>query len=361
MEVVLVILVVIIIGLACTIGLLWKKATDNTPSALKEELDTLKGRHSTFETNVRKLETQNAALMKEKEMNAAELEGFRAKEKSLQTEHDRRLEQLDAAKASLEETRKRLIDADEDKKEHELEERDRKWKEHEKVVQNGLISACIRVGYPTYYKNTQLPDGFDGSLKPDGLIEFLGQYVIFDAKEARSEDLQASITTAAKSTAKKIKNNTSIYSTVFLVVPDFAWLTLKTTFYHEEGFDIHIIPPQMMDFVLQMFLKLSSYDFAEKLDPEDREKLVSTLSTLIYHVRMRNSYDLIVAEHGVEAIRSLDTLPEEWSDSIKSYVKKMRISAISTAELTKHAPIEAQTKKIAELTAPEAPVERLLK
>ena len=57
------------------------------------------------------------------------------------------------------------------------------WNEHEHVVVSQLTDLCAKPQLKfTTYDNTNLPDDFDGSIKPDFLIDFLGQYIIFDAK-----------------------------------------------------------------------------------------------------------------------------------------------------------------------------------
>lgn len=112
------------------------------------------------------------------------------------------------------------------------EERDRIWNEHENAVIATLSELCKQPHlHFTSYSNNNLPDEFDGKLKPDFLIDFLGQYVVFDAKASKAESLQTYINDAVKTTAEKIKKNGRIYPHVFLVVPTEAIGELKKLIY----------------------------------------------------------------------------------------------------------------------------------
>src|SRR3989344_6827621 len=92
---------------------------------------------------------------------------------------------------------------DEERQKKILEERYRMWNDHEQNVITQLIELCKKPEFAfAAFDNEHLPEEFDGSVKPDFLIAFINQYVVFDAKASRSENFQNSITTNVKKTAE---------------------------------------------------------------------------------------------------------------------------------------------------------------
>jgi hypothetical protein len=102
------------------------------------------------------------------------------------------------------------------------------------MVLSCLRDACQKshLGF-TLHDNTSLPAIF-AKYKPDAVIPFLGQYVVFDAKKSKS--IRTYIADQVKSTARKYKDIPEIYPTVFFVVPADELQELKTFSFLEEGF-----------------------------------------------------------------------------------------------------------------------------
>ena len=172
----------------------------------KEGKSTLSGQNKELYAQVTNLKAEKNSLIKENEKLQTQVTKTEAGREQKEKEHSQALQKLDEAKKSLEEERKRVIREDEERKKQELEERDRMWNEHEHVVVSQLTDLCAKPQLKfTTYDNTNLPDDFDGSIKPDFLIDFLGQYIIFDAKISRSDNFQNYIKTQVQSTVKKVK------------------------------------------------------------------------------------------------------------------------------------------------------------
>jgi len=149
----------------------------------KEGKSTLSGQNKELYAQVTNLKAEKNSLIKENEKLQTQVTKTEAGREQKEKEYSQALQKLDEAKKSLEEERKRVIREDEERKKQELEERDRMWNEHEHVVVSQLTDLCAKPQLKfTTYDNTNLPDDFDGSIKPDFLIDFLGQYIIFDAK-----------------------------------------------------------------------------------------------------------------------------------------------------------------------------------
>ena len=129
-----------------------------------------------------------------------------------------------------------------------------------------MKEVCIKPEYSfNFFENTNLPESFDWKFKPDFLIEFLWQYVIFDAKISKSAPIQNYINDQVKSTAKKIKssNNTNeIYPTIFFVIPQMDFEKMNKIAFYEDWFNFFVITPEFFEIVLMSFKKISIYENA---------------------------------------------------------------------------------------------------
>lgn len=183
------------------------------------------------------------------------------------------------------------------------------------------------------YTNSNLPESFDGKLKPDFMTGFLDQFVIFDAKISRSDNFQNYMATAVKSTATKIKGNNKIYNVVFLVVPTDAIGELKKLYYYEEGYSFFIISMEAIMPVLASLKKIQNYEFAEKMDPQERENIVDLIAEFDHYINFRNSMDIALAKHGISTLNKKDKLNVELQTEIDLKEKKMRIVKVNETDL----------------------------
>ncbi|EKD49825.1 MAG: hypothetical protein ACD_63C00038G0002 [uncultured bacterium] len=318
----------------------------------KARKDELIGKNKQMFAQLSKLEAANDELSKKTAK-------FEAEERKNKADLERQIDKLDTAKKNLETTEKRINKEDEERREMELKERDRIWAEHEDKVKLALNEICKRpeYGFETY-DNNNLPEGFDGKLKPDFMIEFLGQYMIFDAKTTKSDNLQTYISTNIKSTAAKIKGNNKIYNTVFFVVPTEAIELLKTVSYYEQGYTFFIVSPESLGPIIASFKKIKEYEFAEKMDPEDRENIVRVMAEFDSHIRDRNAMDLLIAERGVNILNEANRLPSDIKDELETKKAQIGVTGINKSDVKTLATSERQQKKIEELVNPKAKISK---
>lgn len=316
----------------------------------KKKRNELAGKGKSAFVQITKLDEENNHLKKE----LAKFEAGKSKDKA---DLERQIEQLDTAKKNFEDERKRIIQEDEQKREEEIAERDRIWAEHEEKVKLALNEICKRTeyGFETF-DNNNLPEGFDGKLKPDFMVEFLGQYMIFDAKTTKSDNLQNYITTNVKATATKIKGNNKIYNTVFFVVPTEAIGLLKTLSYYEQGYAFFVISPESLAAIIASFKKIKDYEFAEKMDPEERENIVRVMAELDSHIRARNAADLLLAQHGINILNETEKLPSDIKEEIDVKKSKIGITGIKQSDMKPLMTEERQQKQIEELVNPKAKI-----
>lgn len=190
------------------------------------------------------------------------------------------------------------------------------------------------------------------------MIEFLEQYVIFDAKVSRSQDLQNYIKESVKKTAAKIKGNTSIYSTVYLVVPTEAIGDLKQQHFYEEGYNFFIVSPESIEPILASLKRIESYEFAKEMDPKERENIVDMIAAFHFHISARNAHELGIIKHGLDTLSKAEQLsPDILADALikKAKMRHLNLSTAETKELTTANPIEVQ-KELEELVQPKAKI-----
>ena len=102
-----------------------------------------------------------------------------------------------------------------------------------------------------------------------------GEYIVFDAKSPRNDELNnfpTYIKTQANSLSKYAKHK-DVKNHLFLVVPENTINSLKTLTYNDSNYCVHVISPQSLPITMWSLKQIELYEFAEKLSPEDRGKL----------------------------------------------------------------------------------------
>ena len=335
-----------------SIGILTKELQNE-----KTEKDQFVGKNKQMFVENTNLKAEKATIVNEKQQLVTEISKFKATESSKLKEFDNKIQKLDEAKIALEDEKRRIRKEDEEKIQREKEERNRMWAEHEGNVKLQLTELCKvpRYGF-TYYDNNNLPVGFGGKFKPDFLIEFLDQYVIFDAKKSES-DLQSYITNNVKSTVEKINNNPKIYNTVFFIVPTQAMESLKMKHYYEQGYEFFVIPPEAMEVVLTSFKKINTYEIAQQLDPRDRENIVNLIAEFDHHINMRNTLDILASESGISVLKKAETLQKDIKEEILQKKIKIRPQNFTPTEIkTLMVGTETQSERISLLISPKVAI-----
>ncbi len=336
----------------------------------KKELEDTRTEKTKFETNSKGLYAEKIELRaklenleKERDALKEELSVFKAEDKRRLKEQDQRLQQLNRAEEAFKEERQRVIREDEERRIQAETERDRIWNDHENEVIAQLTSFCKlpQLSF-AHYTNNNLPDGFDGSLKPDFMIDFLGQYVIFDAKASKAESLQTYINNTVKKTVDKMKKNPQIATTIYLVVPTQAIHELKNHYYPLDGYSVYIICPQSIGPILAALKKITTYELAEQLDPQKRENIINILSELDLHINLRNSVDIALSKLGAGLIDKAQHLDPELAEEValKKQEKIKELPTLLNSAVKKMvADVKAQNEEIENLVSPKASVKMM--
>lgn len=325
----------------------------------QSEKDELSGKGKQLYDNYKNIESDLKVARQERDALQRQVQEFEANEKRKDREFNDRLQKLDSSKEKLDEERQRVIHEENERSQRELEARDRLWNDHENSVVSILTDLCKQPTFSfTSFTNTNLPDGFDGSLKPDFMIDFLGQYIIFDAKVSKAKSLKTYVADQVKKTVDKVKDNDKIYKSIFLVVPASALEELTTHHYIQDGYQLFIVSPEALPPILAAFKRITMYELAEQLDPQQRENIVQLIAELDFHINLRNAADIFLSNLGSELLekaKKIDPLLAEEVDIKKAPMNaKAQIAASEIKKLV--VSIAHQKEQIGQMISPKASV-----
>jgi len=332
----------------------------NQISKITSEKDEMAGKGRQLIAELTNIKGDIKAISNERDILQKQVNKFEEEAIRREKEQQSAIEKLYTAVKNSETEKARIIREDEKRQQTLMEERDRMWNDHEQNVIAQLHSLVKKEGCVfDAYDNSNLPEGFSGTRKPDFMIGFLDQYIIFDAKVSRSQDLQTYIKSSVKSTAEKFESNDKIYRTIFLVVPNDAVATLKQISFYEKGFHFYVISPAALEPILASFKKIETYEFAEAMDPQERENIIDLVAAFHYHISYRNAFDYKLIEHGIKTLEKSEELNPEILSEALIKVAKMRNLTLNNAEVKELAADPTMiSPKMLELIEPKAKISK---
>ena len=324
----------------------------------RSEKDRLAGEGKRLFAEITSVKEENKSHIKDIAELKSQIAKRDAEQDRKEKEFENTINKLNASDESLKQEKERVQREDEAKREKQKSEWDKMWTEHEQNVIAILSEACKKpaFGFETY-DNNNLPEGFHGKLKPDFMVAFLDQYIIFDAKVSKSDNLQVYIRDQVKKTAQKIKGNEMIYSSVFLIVPTAAIGQLKSLHFYEEGFNFFVISPEAIEPILSSFKKIETYEFAEQMDPQERENIIDLIAQFDFHISSRNAVDFALMEHGLATLGKTKKMDPELLKEVAAKKAKIRHLNLNTAEQKQIvATPNFLSEKLEETTSPKAKI-----
>lgn len=302
-------------------------------------------------SEVKKVQEDNARLQKE-------LSEWKAREEKTLSDAEQRIQKLEEARKALEEEKQRIRKEDESKQQSEQEERTRIWNTHEQTVIATLKELCRKpeIGF-SFFENTNLPEAFDGSIKPDFLVEFDGQFVVFDAKFSSQKNPQTYFSDQTKKTAEKYKGNHHLFSTIFFVVPDNRLAELKKLSFAEHDFLFSILPVSALEPVLVNLRKMADVLKITEFDPRDRETIIRLIAGYDRHISFQNATNILLVRESLELLRSQESLSSDLQESIemqKDHMRSFRLKESDVKRLSRR--FSEQETEIEKLTTSRAPL-----
>jgi len=183
------------------------------------------------------------------------------------------------------------------------------------------------------------------------MIRLLEQYVVFDPKLSKPENLQTYLASQAKKTADKFRKSTSfelLYKSVFFIVPGVALQYLRQFSYYEQGFMFYVIPTESFEPVVTTLKRLEDYDLAEKYDPQERENIVNLIAAFEQHIRQQSATNILGAIQGFKVLAEKQLIPAEVVDAVEAARRNIKVQSLRPAEIKKL--VEDPDKQITEIS-----------
>jgi hypothetical protein len=280
----------------------------------------------TLGENYRVIETMNES----NEKNTVELKILRAQNTQLSNEnsgfkslnekrveeHGKAIGQLNQATKSVENREQKILQEKESREKEMVDKMKRQWQDHEKNTEEEIERLCSRLRI-NYIKTPPLDK------KPDNTIEIAGEFIIFDAKSPKTDDLN-NFPDYIKSQAKTLNKYTDqekVKKDIFLVVPSNTLEYISQLRMTMSGFNVFVIAKDSIELVLVSLKKIEDIDLAGKLDPRDRENLISVVSNFAYFIGRNGRINLEIGEYSVNLIEQMRTLvPKDFHEEIKNKI-----------------------------------------
>ena len=284
------------------------------------------------------LEQSKKELIDDVKQLEKKVSSFESMEKKKQKDHEEKITEVISAKDTLDEERNRIRQEKEDEDEEARERMKKIWKEHEDNVQEKVKTICSR-------HNIEYVDKVSFKGSPDNTINICKEFIIFDAKSPRSDDLsnfKNYIKNQAESAKKyaKIKN---VKKEIFLVIPTNTVDVVDQTYFNLVDYAVHVITLDALEPIILALRKIEDYEFAENLSPEDREHICRIIGKLVHSSKRRIQVDHFFATEVLSILNKCYDLPKDILDGAVEAEKsgllnppmERRAKLISTDDITK--------------------------
>ena len=306
----------------------------------KEKLSKREGELVQIEKQLIGAQAEKDQYLERLKIAGKKVSEWEARDEQREKEKEQSLVNTLKMRDTFEEQKRRLLEKEEAKQEKARSERNRVWNDHEQHTVATLKEVCRKpeIDFPTF-DNSSLPDSFDGKFKPDFLVEFLGQYIVFDAKvnDVDSKNpLQNYLKDQVKSTAEKIKKSNNfeqIYGVVYLVVPSLALNDLKQLYFVEQGLHFYVISEESIQPILATFKKVTYYENIDSIDPREREKIISVIASLDYELSYQNAVNVLLTARSIKTLGETQILDSEMQAEVAQVKTKNRIINFTPTDL----------------------------
>jgi hypothetical protein len=213
------------------------------------------------------------------------------------------------------------------------------WIQHQETVKQTMKALCSRHTIDYVDKVA-----FKGD--PDNTVSICGEFIVFDAKSPRGEDLSNFpfyIKDQAEK-AKKYANQENVKKWIFFVVPASTLEVIKSFVYHLGDYQVFVVTIDALEPVLLSLKKVEEYEFADQLSPEERENICRILGKFAHLSKRRIQIDTFFINQFMElAYKCESDLPPDVLEKAIEFERaeklnpplEKRAKAIPMAELEK--------------------------
>lgn len=304
-----------------------------------QKIEELENRKNELEVNITKyqydLEKSREDISKLREENIS----LKSLEETRRNEHAEAIATLTTIQENIEKTRKIELEEKHKKEIEKLNTQKLTWSNHQENVKQVIKTLCNKHTIEYVEKVS-----FKG--EPDNTLKICDEYVIFDAKSPRGEDLDNFpyyIKEQAEK-AKKYAKEENVKKWIFFVVPTNTFQVVRTFVYHLAEYDVFVISIDSIEPIILSLKKIEDYDFAEQLNPEERENICRVLGKFAHLSKRRIQIDTYFISQFMElAYKCENDLPNEILEKVIEFEKadklnppqEKRSKSISINELEK--------------------------
>lgn len=196
------------------------------------------------------------------------------------------------------------------------------WSNHEELVKLQIKQICSK---HTIEYLEKVP--FKGS--PDNTIKVADEFIIFDAKSPGSDDLSnfSQYLKIQSESVKKYVKEELVKKDIFLVVPSNTLEHLEQFVFHLADYTVFIISIDALEPVILSLKKIEEYEFAEQLNPEDRDNICRVLGKFAHLSKRRIQIDSYFAKQVFElAYRCETDLPTDIHQKVIEFEKSEKLN-----------------------------------
>jgi len=275
---------------------------------LSTELATLKQKLTGIEQELSRVRDQNTQLLTSEE--------FR------KTEHSNAVASLQRIQEQIQNDRNKEIEDKHQSDTDRILKLKQTWSNHEELVKQEIKQICAK---HTIEYLDKVP--FKGS--PDNTLKIADEYIIFDAKSPGSDDLSnfpQYLKTQSESVKKYVREEL-VKKDIFLVVPSNTLEHLEQFVFHLADYTVFIIAIDALEPVILSLKKIEEYEFAEQLNPEDRDNICRVLGKFAHLSKRRIQIDSYFAKQVFELAYKCETdLPTDIAQKVIAFEKSEKLN-----------------------------------
>jgi hypothetical protein len=261
-----------------------------------------------------------------------EITKFQAEEGNRKLEYSKAVATLSKIQEEIQSARQSELDQRHQEQLQKLQRQMENWSNHQQNVKLHLKAVCNR-------QIIRYEDKVPFKGEPDNTLTICNEYIVFDAKSPRGEDLTnfPKYLREQAEAAKKYANIDNVKKSIFFVVPSNTLEVLETYVYDLADYTVYVLPPQALEPILLNLKKIEDYDFAEQLAPEDRENICRVLGKFGHLTKRRAQIDIFFIKQFLElSYKAEGNLPPDFYQRAADYEKAEKINP----------PTERRTKRI---------------
>ena len=277
-------------------------------SDLSNELAGLKQKLTDIEQELSRIKEQNTQLLSNEE--------FR------KTEHSNGVSSLQQIQEQIQNERNKEIEERHQAETDRIKKLRETWSNHEALVKHQIKQICAK---HTVEYVEKVP--FKGN--PDNTLKIADEFIIFDAKSPGSDvltNLPGYLKAQSESVKKYIKEE-FVKKDIFLVVPSNTLEYLEQFVFHLADYTVFIISVDALEPVILSLKKIEEYEFAEQLNPEDRDNICRVLGKFAHLSKRRIQIDSYFAKQVFElAYRCETDLPTDIHQKVIEFEKSEKLN-----------------------------------